>query len=425
MELRKFIQQAAGVGAVGLIDRGVAVGIGIVFARWLGPTDFGAYSFVIAAIGLLLLPARLGLPELLTRDIAASRGDSHAIPIRATILKGYLLVGATSLAIIAISYIVLVMLPNTALNQLMKVGLWLVLPSAIFEVTIGILRGFGRTLAFQIYATLLLSASILLFGASTLYFLDRYEAEVAINARAAAIIFVLLLALIHLWQVLRKSTSAVVGDGRGARELVSTGFGFMLNALIYMALMRADILLLGVLADERSVGLYRVAVEGGMLVAFAYGSATTVLAPEYARLYAAGNFARLQILTRQTARLIMLGGSIAAVILIAFPSQIIALVFGPEYVAASGALSVLAAGHLATFLFGDPVYLLNMTGHHNKITILVVIGLVISISLSFILIPIFGIVGAGVAASVALVSYRAMAFRIVYKTLGVNCGVFG
>jgi hypothetical protein len=38
----------------------------------------------------------------------------------------------------------------------------------------------------------------------------------------------------------------------------------MLNALVYMALMRVDLLVLGLIADEVEVGLYRVAVEGGV-----------------------------------------------------------------------------------------------------------------------------------------------------------------
>jgi O-antigen/teichoic acid export membrane protein len=141
MQLRSFIQQAAGVGAVSLVDRAVAVGVGIIFARWLGPAQFGAYSFVIAAVGLLLLPARLGLPELLTRDIAASRGSAATVNVRATIRKGYLLVGVAALAIVLIGQVALQLAPQTSLGELMKFGLWLIVPAAFFEVTIGVLRG--------------------------------------------------------------------------------------------------------------------------------------------------------------------------------------------------------------------------------------------------------------------------------------------
>ncbi|AMG74737.1 Uncharacterized protein SGRAN_2374 [Sphingopyxis granuli] len=407
------------------MDRAVAVGLGIVFARWLGPAEFGAYSFVIAAVGLLLLPARLGLPELLTRDIAAARGRDMAVDIRDTIRKGYLLVGLAALVIVAIGQLVLQFLPPTSLNRLMKIGLWLIFPTVFFEVTIGVLRGLGRTLAFQFYGTLLLSLVTLLVSAAVMLATGRYYAEIAVEARFLAVFFMLSVACIHLWSLLRGQEIPNSGIKRGGGMLVRTGLGFMVNALVYMALMRVDLLMLGLIANEEAVGLYRVAVEGGLLVAFAYGAATTVLAPEYARLYAAEDHEKLQRLVRQTARLIMAAGVFAAVPLIFFSKQIITLVFGVDYAGAGLALSVLAMGHFITFFFGDPIYLLNMTGHHNRITALVGMGLAISVVLCLALIPPFGVVGASLAASIALVSYRALAFRAVYRTIGINCAVFG
>lgn len=425
MQLRSFIQQAAGVGTVSLIDRAVSVGLGILFARWLGPAEFGAYSFVIAAVGLLLLPARLGLPELLTRDIAAARGNGSLVNVRATVRKGYFLVGTAALAIVAIGQLVLQFVPQTPLSQLMKFGLWLIIPSALFEVTIGVLRGVGRTLAFQFYGTLLLSGLTLLVSAAAMLAMDRYAADIAVDGRFLAVLLMLAIATVHLWSLLRRQTTDGADQAQGSRDLLRTGLGFMVNALVYMALMRVDLLALGLIANEEAVGLYRVAVEGGLLVAFAYGAATTVLAPEYARLYAAGEMKRLQLLVRQTGRLIMAAGALAAIPLILFSGEIITLVFGAAYAPAGLALSILAAGHFVTFFFGDPVFLLTMTGHHNRITALVGIGLVLSIILCLLLIPPYGIAGAGLAASIALVSYRALAFRAVYKILGINCAVIG
>lgn len=425
MQLRDFVRRVAGVGSVSLLDRAAAVCLGIVFARWLGPAEFGAYSFVIATIGLLLLPARLGLPELLTRDLAASRGSDNIMPIVATVTKGYLLVSAAALAIIGIGQAVLHFLPSTPLSELMKVGLWLILPNALFEVTIGILRGLGRTFAFQFYGTLLLTLVTLAIGATTMIVADRYKAPIAVEARFLALCILLAIAAFHLWSIIRQYRVKDAPPAPSSAALLRTGFAFMLNAMLYMALMRIDIVVLGLIANETSVGLYRVAVEGGLLVAFAYGAVITVLGPEYARLHAGQNMEDLQKLSRQAARLIMLIGGVAAVIMILFSHPIILIVFGEAYTPASTALSVLAAGHFITFFFGDPIHLLNMTGHHNRITAIVAIGLAISIAACLVFVPLWGIVGAGFSASLALIVYRVLAYRAVYKLLGINCGVFG
>lgn len=425
MQLRSFIQHAASVGAISLIDRAVAVGLGIVFARWLGPAEFGAYTFVIAAVGLLLLPARLGLPELLTRDIATARGNGSELNVRETIRKGYFLVGIAALTIVAIGQAILHFVPQTSLTQLMKVGLWLIIPTVFFEVTIGVLRGLGRTVAFQFYGTLLLSGLTLLVSAVGMLAMSRYDADLAVDGRFMAVLLLLVISGVHLWSLTRHRVVDDPVRARGSWELLRTSLGFMLNALVYMALMRVDLLILGLIANEEAVGLYRVAVEGGLLVAFAYGAATTVLAPEYARLYATGEMESLQLLVRQTGRLIMAVGLVPAIPIILFSNQIIALVFGAEYSPAGLALSILAAGHFITFFFGDPVFLLTMTGHHNRITGLVGIGLALSAILCLLLIPLFGIAGAGLAASISLITYRALAFCAVYRVLGINCAVVG
>src|SRR5687767_9984709 len=102
--------------------------MGIILARWMKPEGFGAYAFVIAAVGLLVLPAKLGLPELLTRDIAAERGRRGGLDIRRLFFKAIALTGVASLAIVLTGELLLPLLPETPAVALLKIGLWLILP---------------------------------------------------------------------------------------------------------------------------------------------------------------------------------------------------------------------------------------------------------------------------------------------------------
>lgn len=425
MQLRSLIQLTASVGAIGLLDRIVAVGLGIIFARWLGPNEFGTYAFVVTAIALLCIPAKLGIPELLTRDIAASRGSAEPLALGRSILKGFAVVGAASFAIVAVGQLVLQFTADTPISRLMKIGLWMVIPSAFFEVVAGIIRGLGRTIAFQLYGSVLLSGATLVIGASAMLLLDLYTARVAIETRFAAFTLLLMVCCVHLVLILRRLQPVAGGRVLGTGVIMSTGSRFMFNSVINMALMRVDLLLLGILATEEAVGLYRVAAEGGLLVAFGYTAVTTVLAPEYARIHSVGDRERLQETVRHATWLILLIGGLIALPLIFGSHLFIAVVFGESYVPASLALSIIAAGYLVSFLFGDPVYILNMTGHHDRVTLLVAISLALSLLLCLILIPPLGGTGAAIAASVALICYRYLACRAVFQRLGVNCAIFG
>ncbi|AMU95630.1 hypothetical protein AOA14_13530 [Sphingopyxis terrae subsp. terrae NBRC 15098] len=425
MQLRSLIQLTASVGAIGLLDRVVAVGLGIIFARWLGPDEFGTYAFVVTAIALLCIPAKLGIPELLTRDIAAARGGAEPLALAGSIVKGFAIVGIAAIAIVAVGQLVLQFTADTPISRLMRIGLWMVIPSAFFEVAAGIIRGFGRTIAFQLYGSVLLSGATLGIGASAMILLDQYTARIAIETRFAAFTLLLMTCCVHLILILRRLSSADGGRILGTGEILSTGSRFMFNSVINMALMRVDLLVLGILATEKAVGLYRVAAEGGLLVAFGYTAVTTVLTPEYARMHKAGDREQLQKTVRHATWLILLIGGLIALPLIFGSHLVIGLVFGESYTPASFALSIIAAGYLVSFLFGDPIYILNMTGHHDRVTLLVAISLVVSLVLCLVLIPSLGGTGAAIAASVALICYRYLACRAVYRWLGVNCAVFG
>ena len=425
MQLRNLIQLTASVGAIGLLDRAIAVGLGIIFARWLGPNEFGTYAFVITAIALLCIPAKLGIPELLTRDIAASRGSAEPLALGRSIVKGFAIVGVAAVAIVAVGQLVLQFAADTPISRLMKIGLWMVIPSAFFEVSAGIIRGFGRTIAFQLYGSVLLSGATLAIGASAMVLLDQYTAKLAIETRFVAFTLLLMTCCVHLVVILQSLPRAVDGHILETREILSTGSRFMFNSVINMALMRVDLLLLGILATEKAVGLYRVAAEGGLLVAFGYTAVTTVLTPEYARMHKAGDREQLQKTVRHATWLILLIGGLIALPLIFGSHLVIELVFGESYTPASLALSIIAAGYLVSFLFGDPIYILNMTGHHDRITLLVAISLVVSLLLCLILIPLFEGAGAAISASIALILYRYLACSAVYRNLGVNCAVFG
>ncbi len=428
MQLRSLIQLTAGVGAISLADRAIAVGLGIVFARWLGPSEFGAYAFVMTAIALLSLPAKLGVPELLTRDIAASRDSANSIDISRSISKAYVLVGCASFAIVALGQVVLQFTADTEISRLMKFGLWLIIPAAFFDVTVYIVRGFGRTVAFHLYGSLLLTGATLSIGTASMLALRIYTGQIAVETRFAALTLLLMIAGTHLWLILRKRDRALIADRSrvlSTKNILSTGSTFMLNSLINMAIMRIDLLILGIIANEEAVGLYRIAAEGGLLVAFGYATVTTVLATEYARMHFAGERDQLQKTVSHAAWLIMLAGSAIALPLILGSHQIVVLVFGSSYAGASTALAIISAGHFISFIFGDPIFLLNMTGHQSKITLLVTLSVIVLVACCLLLIPAYGIAGAGLASSIALITYRFLAYRAVRQALGINCSIFG
>ena len=69
---------AFGSLAIRFFIAGIGFATSIVLARLLGPSGLGAYVYATTIVGLLVIPATLGLPQLLIRE--TSRYDSENAP---------------------------------------------------------------------------------------------------------------------------------------------------------------------------------------------------------------------------------------------------------------------------------------------------------------------------------------------------------
>src|SRR5699024_8289851 len=61
-----------GIGSIGiqLLDIALSLLLAVVLARLLGPDGFGIYTYVFALVSLISLPAKFGMPGLVTRETA-------------------------------------------------------------------------------------------------------------------------------------------------------------------------------------------------------------------------------------------------------------------------------------------------------------------------------------------------------------------
>src|SRR5690606_5431601 len=69
------LAQMLALGSVLLLQTGYL----IVVARYLGPEDFGRFSFIFSIIQMLLIGGDLGLHNAALREISSQRDDSHLI----------------------------------------------------------------------------------------------------------------------------------------------------------------------------------------------------------------------------------------------------------------------------------------------------------------------------------------------------------
>ena len=99
--------------------------------------------------------------------------------------------------------------------------------------------------------------------------------------------------------------------------------------------------------------------------------------------------------------------------------------FGPGFTAGTALLPVLILGLLARASIGPVERLLGMVGHQGICAAVYAVAFVVNIGLNLAFVPHFGLMGAAVATSAALVIESILLFTVTKRRLGLHVFYWG
>ena len=187
----------------------------------------------------------------------------------------------------------------------------------------------------------------------------------------------------------------------------------------HIILSQTDTLMIGSLLNAKSVGLYSAALKTSYWVRFILLAVNAIAAPLIASLYAQGDRLGLQQLVSTTARWVFYPSFAIAVVMISFAEPVLHL-FGPDFVAARGALIILIFGQLVNVGAGSVGYLMMMTGHQNQSALVMGVSALTNVILNLIGIYVFGILGAALATALSMAMWNIWLHSLVVRNLGVH-----
>lgn len=422
--LRAFlIRGFLGSGALKVANAILALGVAIVLARALGPKGYGTYAFALSLTSLLAIPAQVGLPTLLVRQVARYqlreewgllRGLLSRANNTALVLSIVLAIGAALVAWLTV---------DDSYDEKIETLAWafLMVPLvALGNLRGATLRGLRKVVQGQL-PEMLLRPAVLLLLAGGVFLLSGKELSppnaMMFNVLAAAIAFVI--GIILLLRALPAQVRAATPDYETMAWIRSV---LPLSFIAGMQVINreADIVMLGLLAGNEDVGIYRVAVQGAMLVSFTLTAINLVISPQITRLYQSGDLERLQLMVTWSTRVVLATALPVAVMLGLFGKPILTFMFGESYADGHLALAILCFGQVVNVAMGSVINLLNMTGHEQETAKGVLVAAVSNILLNFALIPLFGIEGAASATAISLIMWNVLLHRQVAKKVGIN-----
>jgi len=403
-ELSKLIVRG-GAWSLAISATGAALSLGVhlVLARTLGAEEYGRYVFALAWMNVLMLVGKFELDTASVRFVGAYSGTEQWSFLRGFLRRSGQIVGGVSVAISLATAVIVVALfnkldRNTALSFL---GASLLLPvTAMGQLKASVIQGFKHVARAQVPNLLLRPVAFVLGVLVVRYAFDTaVTAPVAVVLQLGATTVALLLTLWFLQGVLPQ-------HARDAREAFDTRYWMRTAAGLLVisggqiiVSTNADVLVVGSLLGTQPAGVYGAASQLASAVSFGVSAIAFIALPMIADFHARGASRQLQDLISYVARLGLLL-SVPVLIVLVVAARPLLSAFGPSFADASWLLILLGFDQLVAAIFGISGYLLVMTGHQVTAARVIIGSAVLNLALTFLLTPIFGLMGAATATTI-------------------------
>ena len=423
---QQLIHGAIGSAIIQIATRILALVLGVVLARGLGAEGYGIYSYAFAFLALMMVVAELGMPTLVLRQIASYHSKEDWPHIRGILLSTLQIAFLSSVILAVIVVFSLYQIDSEIISEQSWAVIFVMILLPFLVIT-KLITTVIQSLQHVVKAKLVDVVKIIIvtIGLGLLFYFypEMRTPKYAVVIQLVSTILVLFLAVALLYRYLPQQVRAVPAQYQ-SRQWLASAIPLTLIGGASIINNQADILMLGYFRTPEEVGIYRVAVQGSALVSFGLQAVNSVIAPQFARLYAQNDLARLQQIVTKSARAILLLAFPIAFVFIFVGGELAGWAFGLEFAQSHSAIAILTAGQLINAAMGSVGFLLNMTGFEKDVARTLFLTAGLNIILNLFLIPLYGMEGAAIATAISLALWNIALYKIVKIRIGINSTAF-
>ena len=376
--------------------------VNIYVIRYLGPREFGLFSYAVSFVGLFTAISALGLDNIIVRELVNEPDKKNRILGSTFYLK---LFGA----VLSILFISLTLLFISG-EELTSVLILIISISALFQTTNVIDFYFQAKVQVKYSAIVqtisLIISSILKFililiHAPLIYFAVVFTLEFLFIGIGFVIAYKLKELSIFSWKF----------DKSMAINLLRDSWPLILSGLVIAIYMRIDQVMIKNMLSDAEVGYYAAAVKLSEAWYFIPMAICSSLFPSIINAKKMSKILYMSRLQKLYDILTWLAMAIAVPVTL-FSTLIVSLLFGHEYIASAPVLTIyIWAGIPVSLGVASGQYLVNE--NLTKISFYrTLVGMIVNVILNFIFIPIYGIIGSAFA---TLISYSIATFSIGFS----------
>ena len=396
-----FIKSFFSTASLQVLSKVLTVFIGIVWARNLGVTDYGKYSFIISVVTIASVPVIAGLPQLLIRQVAIFQLEK-----KLNELKGLLYWSKYSALLISVVVISIISMLNyfdifePDISNYILLAMILIPFQGMLLIQSSTLNGLRFPSLAQL-PSLVFSPFIVLLSIA-IVFITNLE----INLQS--VITIQVMSVISSWCLsfwLINSKTKYLSSVKPKYKIKDWSYTLVPFAIItIVGTLSSEIatVILGVIGSKESISYFKVAIQATALISLGLGVVNTIIAPQIARFYKALEMNEAQALLDKSVRFSCFISIPICISLILFGDIFISILFGVEYSEAIHPLRILCIGQMVNCFMGSVGFVSNMTGNERASLKFSIIALIINVFLQIVLIPIYGAIGAAVSIVISL-----------------------
>ena len=371
-----------------VLRMGVGLLVGVWIARYLGPEQFGLFSFASAFVGMFGAVAGLGLQSIVVRDIV--RDPACKEEILGTVAVMQLLAGLLTYGCLlgtifmlrpedTLAKLLVAILGSIMLFRFSDVALYWFESQVFSKYIVWVQNG-----CFLIFAAI--KVGLILSNAPLLAFVWATTAEALI---VAVLIFFMLGLRGPKLQQLRFSLIR-------AKTLLADSWPLLLSGMAIMAYLKIDQIMLGQMLGDDAVGIYSAAVRISEVWYFIPMMVVASVFPSILESRKRNEAQYLHRLQRLYDLMVLLSVSLA--IFMTFLSRpIVVGLYGPAYAEAGLVLAIHIWGSVFVFLGVASSQWFIAENRQILSFQRTLLGFIINVFLNYILIPEFGVTGAAIS----------------------------
>lgn len=377
----------------------------VLMARYLGVDKYGIFGFATSLTAILAVTVDLGINTHVIRHVATDYDSApkylgNAIPLKSIFGVGTMILTVIILIIMKTDELTFTVTLLFAIEMIIK-SLMSLLNGSFQAFEEGKYQGIGNTL---LHTILLIFILITIFG------------DFGLFGVALSYILANLIAFTYTYYAFKKHISKPKFelDLKFCKKITRLSIPFAVIGLLYTIYYSIDMVMLTNMVGSYASGIYNATYKLISVLTLFYSVYTAVIFPVMSKFFN-NDDTMLLISFEKSIKYLMLVIIPIAIATVIYSTDIIHLIYGHKYDAASSALSILIWTVCLLFISGAANSLLNASHKEVTVTKIYAIAAAFNIILNFFMIPYLSYDGAAITTVLSELLIVIIQFYIIYK----------